>query len=1292
MLFDADPDYIATLDSVTLVKLMKRLMLSESRLAGAPLRGAHAPLQITVADGGEDGRVEWTDGQPSTDYFPARFTIFQSKAQNLTDIRVKDEVLKRTSKGMPARLSTAISEVISRRGGYVIFCRERMTGEKRKARVKAIKAAILSGGGNPRAATIDVYDANVISDWVNGHPSVALWLASLRSGRNLAGFQTHESWGRSPDIAPPWQPSDEPRFTPINRPVPSEIRSDPDRNSWTFAQASDEVRAFLERDDGGIVRIFGPSGFGKSRFVYEVFAGSHDLDKLVGAASLIYCDASISGDEVAKVAIEAADAQMPMTLVVDECADNIHAKLANIAKRVGSRARLITIDIETKIRQAANTLTIGVEKSDDKLIKEIAHGVAPSLSESAQTFIAEFAEGFPRMAVLAAQQEGDGRQSLASVEQVLDRILWGNKPKVPEAQRALETAALVDWLGIEGRVEEQARFLAAEFASIPINLFVEHLLSFLPRGIITRRGDFLQVGPVPLAARLGMARLSVMTSDQLLQFFEKAPDEIRSSFLSRLRWLDTSPTAVVFAERLLQVDMLGNFDVLNSESGSKALDRLVHVAPGLVSQTIDRVFGSLSTDELKAASGARRNLVWTLEKLVFGNATFDRSARLLKKLATAEIENYANSATGIFQQLFQLYLSGTEVAPSRRVAILDEGLASTNQDERKLCVDALGQMLDTSHFSRGGGAERIGSGEAREDWQPKTYGDIWDFHRAAISRLVSLAVSDDPHAVLAKRHLGSHLRSLLSGLPLADVRAMITEVTEKTGFWPDAQEGISGWLYFDRSKGTPENIASEIRTMYDDFLPTDTVDLAVLYTRGWPTDLHDPDTRYERETKAAAKHDYEYSGRKASSVARSIAKDKKLCARAVERLACSEGHNTFPFAKALMGAVPEPQSLVKQALQFAEGCADTINRGFFGGLMAGAEERDPKLAKSLLQQTLKSQKLRPEAITLLRSRALRADDIDIVISLLKGGDIEPWQCQNLGLFHAEEAIFIPLVRELEAYGSDGLWTALDIIDMYLFGGHKPSRELITLAKRLLLRPEIVASGQRHTMDSHRLESVVARLVTLGAVGKGYASKLAKQLIGICRQDTNSSVFFALDDPVRKILGQLMSLHPDQIWNEIAKVLTSRSRYARHRAEMLLEARGFRDDHLARGLAFHIPAEQFLTWVRIQPSDRAAIAVKWLPIAERNQDGSLFWHPELVAYVDEFGDQPNVLSALAGRLHPNGWSGGLAPYLEPNVALVESWLNHRSSRVRAWVADYLIWLRTTIRNEKKRSEEDVVRYG
>ena len=153
MIFEVAPEQIKQLDSTMLVQLMKRLMLAECRLAEIPLRATAVPLQITVADGGEDGRVEWTGGVDETDYFPSRFCIFQSKAQNLKPASVKAEILKKQKSGAP-KLNEAVLEVLARRGAYIVFCSHPFGGQKIKGLCTAITDAIHAGGGNPDAATL----------------------------------------------------------------------------------------------------------------------------------------------------------------------------------------------------------------------------------------------------------------------------------------------------------------------------------------------------------------------------------------------------------------------------------------------------------------------------------------------------------------------------------------------------------------------------------------------------------------------------------------------------------------------------------------------------------------------------------------------------------------------------------------------------------------------------------------------------------------------------------------------------------------------------------------------------------------------------------------------------------------------------------------------------------------------------------------------------------------------------------------------------------------------------------
>jgi hypothetical protein len=1260
--------------------------LAESRQLGIPLRGATVPLQITIADDGEDGRVEWDGGASETAYLPARYTAFQSKAQNLTDSQVKGEVLKKSKKG-PPKLNPTIAEVLSTGGAYIIFCRERMVTKKRKNLVKAIKEAITTGGGNPKeAAAVDVYDANLIADWVNTHPSVALWLASQKHGRNLAGFQTHDGWGRDPQFVTPWQASDEPRYAPVNRSVPVEDRKDERRSAWTFDQAADEILKFLG-NDRSIVRLFGPSGFGKSRLAFEILKTKRSTADEVDCSSVVFCDGSISGDEAARLMLELADAELAAIMVVDECPDDLHIKLANIARRTGSKLRLVTMDIETKVLQAADTLSLRIEKADEKLIKDIAAAVAPDLSDRDKSFIADLAEGFPRMAVLAAQQDADGRQTFLSVEQILERIIWSGKQRVPDAQRALEVACLFEWLGLMGRVDGQAAFVASELAGLPLPIFVEHVLSFKSRGIITQRGDYVQIGPVPLAARLGIARLEVMTPDQLFQFFQDAPEALQFSMLKRLKWLDTSDVVRSFAEQLLHADRIGNFASLNTEGGSKMLDRLVHLTPDIVSDTIERVFGGLSQAELTAARDGRRYLVWALEKLVFRRQTFERSARLLLRLAAAENENISNNASGQFRQLYQLYLSGTEEEPTARLQVLDEGLASTDPRQQAIGVEALGHMLSSNHFSRGGGAEQIGSGDALEDWRPKTYGEIWDFYRAAIARLVPIATGETELAPVAKQHLAGHIRSLLGQLPVSEVREMILKVQAHGGFWPEALMGISHFLYYDRDKGKRSKIAKEVRQLYDELLPNDPVDLAVLYTNGWQLDLHNPDARYDPNPKS--RDTFDYAEKRAAVIASEIANTKELTTKALNRIACGGGNGTHPFAKALMKATRAPQALFAEAITVAEDSDQAPNRGFYGGLIAGANERDPNIARALVRLALKSTKLKSEAIALIGSGTLNDEDIDLIIALIASGDIKPWQVQNLGLWRAPEALFIRVLQELEKHGNDGLWTVVDIVGFFLHDGiNVPSKKLLTLTKRALIAQKLF-HATRSNMDGYHMEQLVRRLIKLGAVDEAYAARLAKQSMSICRRGADR-LYYDLDDPVRKALGYLLEIYPYVTWAAIAKKLTSKTWHDRFYAENLLES-SHRDDHLARSLAVPVPPAIYLAWVREKPKERAVKAVAWLPIADRPEKTPLVWNPELVAFVDEFGDLPGVLQEIGGRLSPSSYSGGLAHYLEPIVPLVETWANHPKPSVRAWVPDVLSWLRKTIITERKRSEEDIVRY-
>jgi len=110
------------------------------------------PLQITVADGGEDGRISWEGVLESTDYLPSRFCIFQSKATNLAKTGWKKEVWEKGTqgKGKIRKLNDAARNVLERGGAYIGFTSALIIGDsKNKDWIQGIKDGIEEARSDP---------------------------------------------------------------------------------------------------------------------------------------------------------------------------------------------------------------------------------------------------------------------------------------------------------------------------------------------------------------------------------------------------------------------------------------------------------------------------------------------------------------------------------------------------------------------------------------------------------------------------------------------------------------------------------------------------------------------------------------------------------------------------------------------------------------------------------------------------------------------------------------------------------------------------------------------------------------------------------------------------------------------------------------------------------------------------------------------------------------------------------------------------------------------------------------
>ena len=146
---------INRLNEYELTKLLKRLLHVETLAHGLPDTSYFVALNIKVADGGEDGRIEWNSKPDKTEWLPNHKILFQCKASDLgpKDYYAEMLVRKKTSK----ILKPKIKEMLDKHGAYIVFTTQTLNQSMRDERIKRIREAIKDAGETyDQSAQIDI--------------------------------------------------------------------------------------------------------------------------------------------------------------------------------------------------------------------------------------------------------------------------------------------------------------------------------------------------------------------------------------------------------------------------------------------------------------------------------------------------------------------------------------------------------------------------------------------------------------------------------------------------------------------------------------------------------------------------------------------------------------------------------------------------------------------------------------------------------------------------------------------------------------------------------------------------------------------------------------------------------------------------------------------------------------------------------------------------------------------------------------------------------------------------------
>ena len=131
---------------------------------------------------------------------------------------------------------------------------------------------------------------------------------------------------------------------------------------------------------------------------------------------------------------------------------------------------------------------------------------------------------------------------------------------------------------------------------------------------------------------------------------------------------------------ILDSGIIGNIISLNIPFFSTVLLNIAQLNNQLTANYLEQLFKNTTPIELRELLTNRRNVLMTLEHLIWFKETFKVGMDILIKLSIGENENWANSATGLIPEKFRVYLPGTSASLGLRIKYLSDLISNSTKE------------------------------------------------------------------------------------------------------------------------------------------------------------------------------------------------------------------------------------------------------------------------------------------------------------------------------------------------------------------------------------------------------------------------------------------------------------------------------------------------------------------------------------------------------------------------------------------------------------------------------------
>ena len=1252
--FTVLPGAFVNLSPSRAVELFRHLLWAEADRVGVGRHLIDVPDCINVGDGGVDAYI-YNPAPYDDDVIPNGSSVFQVKSGDLGPAECRQELHVGDDLGQP--IKPELSFRLERGAAYVIVLMVDIPDVAVRRRQEAIQSEL--GRCGHENNEVRVYTANQIAGFASRHPSL---VTALRP--ELSTCSPYEIWAGSWDVQHPAH------FVP-----------DSERQSLLDLLAG----ALRGRNNCPIIRVMGLPGVGKTRTVFEALHPDdlrHQVLYVQNASDFVGSELSyaLANDETASAIV-----------VVDECDLEQHRRLAHELADRGPRLALITMYYETG-NVPRPTSAINVSPLDKEKIEEVLKLEYPNLPPAAPGRLAEFADGYPYIAVLLASQYLEGPESetflTVSDDLLMNRLIGGtaslDSAQFTTTKKVLMGLSLFQRIGVADAGSTEGQWLS-QWIGVSWPDFQDAVARAKDRRIV--QGDsYVFVTPFMLRIHLleeWWRTRGFAYSTALDEFVDSMPPDLRTDlfrrFVEQLPYVSATNRGAEFARRMLgSAGALSNYELLNTELGSSLFLALTQADPTAALATAQRVIGVRSREELIEFRDGRRNMVEALLRMAVWKEFFQPAANLLLALAEAETESWANNATGVFADLFSTGtgpVASTEAPFAERLPVVEEALSSESPHRRQLGLQACGAALNTGPHFRMVGPEWQGNRREPDFWMPATYGEWFDAYRSAWSlirhRLDGLESEEKQEAA---KILLSNARGLSRIEPLSE---MVVETLRELAADPeiDRAELTTTVVHILRYEG--DGLGPETRESYERL----ELDLA-------GTDFNSRLDRYvamylDTDHIDADGNPVDTTQNQIQLLADAAVDAPDLLNAELHWLVTTKakaGHN-FGYE---LGLRDLSDTFLETVIDAQTSAGDDKDYSFIGGYLHALGARDPERSERLLDTFAKDPQRIDWVVELTwRTGSLTERRARRILDLTRSGVVAP---ASLRVFRFGAMIrslsyhdFLAWIDVLLVDGDMGsVSTALDLLVAYY-----PDRDDYLPqepAFGVLEHPAWFTTDADHRRPSHDAFWWSRMAASLCRSHPDKAVELARLLLEHLG-DRGTIVEAYRGEPLQ-VLNTLMQQKPRLVWQIASALLGPPVDSRAFRIANWLqgnEAFGLGGSHILEV----VPYDAIWEWVDEDLASRPSYLATFVPKAMRGPgDQPCLAREVLVRY----GQNHEVRDSLCANFSSEGWTGPESQHLASKLAWLQDLRGQETDpNVLIWIDEYSE--ETAARAEFARQEEE-----